>query len=57
MVIFTYMTLLLHFKIKHKFRKETEFIKFLKMAFLIILIPNVFENKIDIFFRRVSNIL
>lgn len=56
MAIFTCMTMLLPFKLKYKFREETEFKKYLKMAFLKIFIPNVFENKLDRFFEWVLNI-
>lgn len=49
MVIFTYMAILLPFKLKYKFKEEIEFMKFLKMAFLMIFIPDVFENKFESF--------
>lgn len=43
------MTMLLPFKLKYEFKKEKVFMKFLKVAFLMIFIPNVFENKLDSF--------
>lgn len=49
MVIFTYMTILLPFKLKYKFKEDIEFMKFLKMAFFMIFIPDVFENKFESF--------
>lgn len=49
MVIFTYMTILLPFKLKYKFKEDIEFMKFLKMAFLMIFFPDVFENKFESF--------
>lgn len=49
MVIFTYMTILLLFKLKYKFKEDIEFMKFLKMAFFMIFIPDVFENKFESF--------
>lgn len=47
MAIFTYMTILLPFTLKYKFREEMEFMKLLKMAFFMIFIPNVFGNNLD----------
>lgn len=47
MVIFTYMTILLPFTLEYKFGEEMEFMKLLKMAFLMIFIPNVFGNNLD----------
>lgn len=47
MVTITYMTILLPFTLKYKFREEMEFMKLLEMAFLMTFIPNVFGNNLD----------
>lgn len=52
MVIFTCRTILLPFTLKYKFREEMEFMKLLKMAFLMIFIPNVFGNNLDSILNR-----